>query len=186
MCIDIEIWSKENAEKLLRDVGIKEGQIVLDFGCGADGNYTIPAARIVGKRGWVYAIDKEVKSLVKLMKKSKAEKIENIAGMVPSGQLAIPLANKSVDVILLYDVLHLGYFSESVFRKRILNEAHRVVKPQGFISVYPTHLRKYAITFRKVLREIRDSGFELKGEIYRRLVHDNRLVRGRIFKFSKK
>ena len=177
---------KENVEKLLRNVGIKEGQTVLDFGCGADGNYTIPAARIVGRKGRVYSIDKEAKSLLKLVKKSKSERLENIAGIVPSGELTIPLANKSVDVILLYDVLHLGYFSEAVSRTRILNEAHRVVKPKGFISVYPTHLRKYAMTFRKVLREIKDAGFDLKGEIYRRLVHDNRLVRGRIFKFSKK
>jgi len=186
MCKDIERWSKENAERVLRDVGIEEGQTVLDFGCGADGNYTIPAARIVGKIGRVYALDKEMKSLVKLMKKLKSKRLENIAGLIPSSELTIPLENESVDVIMLYDVLHPGYFSESDSRRRILNEAHRIVRSEGFISVYPTHLRKYAMTFRKILSEIKDASFDLKEELYRRLVHDNKLVRGRIFKFLKK
>ena len=50
--------SKERAtcELVIRDTGITTGHTVLDFGCGA-GNYTIPAAKEVGPRGTVYAVD---------------------------------------------------------------------------------------------------------------------------------
>ena len=34
---------------VLKEVGIKKGHIILDFGCGA-GTYCLPAAKIVGKR----------------------------------------------------------------------------------------------------------------------------------------
>ena len=41
------------AMELLKAVGIKKGQTVLDFGCG-EGNYTIPAAKLVKNEGKVY------------------------------------------------------------------------------------------------------------------------------------
>jgi len=53
----MEIESR--AIELLERIGISKGQTVLDFGCGY-GIYTIPVAKIVGKQGRVYALDKEV------------------------------------------------------------------------------------------------------------------------------
>ena len=46
------------ALEVLRRIGIKKGQTVLDFGCGY-GAYTIPVAEIVGEQGRVYALDKD-------------------------------------------------------------------------------------------------------------------------------
>ena len=46
--------------EVLRRIGIKRGQTVLDFGCGY-GAYTIPVAEIVGEQGRVYALDKVIK-----------------------------------------------------------------------------------------------------------------------------
>jgi len=45
-------------EEEVRKLGLKEGQKVLDYGCGI-GSYTFPAARLVGDRGRVYASDRE-------------------------------------------------------------------------------------------------------------------------------
>ena len=69
---DNEIWLKKYSEKLLREVGIKKGQTVLDFGCGK-GNYTIPVAKIVGQDGFVYALDKS-KSFKKLIHDNNYDK----------------------------------------------------------------------------------------------------------------
>ena len=67
---DVKRWLKEGGERFLRDIGIKQGQVIVDFGCGA-GHYTIPAAKIVGKEGTVYAIDKERSTLNQVMQRAK-------------------------------------------------------------------------------------------------------------------
>ena len=67
--------------KVLRQVGIKRGQTLLDFGCGY-GTYAIPAAKIVGVRGIVYALDKDKEILDKLMQKAVSQNLRNIEKMV--------------------------------------------------------------------------------------------------------
>jgi len=42
--------------KVLRAIGVKPGQVVLELGCGP-GFFTIPAGKIVGEEGLVYALD---------------------------------------------------------------------------------------------------------------------------------
>ena len=182
---DVKKWLKEKSELFLRSVGIKEGQTVLDFGCN-DGNYTISAARIIGSKYKIYALDKEEKSLVKTIKRAKLGGLENVVGLISSNELEIPLNGSSIDVILLYDVLHRGYFPEQKSRYEILKEVYRVLKPDGFISVYPTHLKKYGMTFKRVVNEIQNVGFNLEGKFYKNLVHDEKLVRGYIFNFRKR
>jgi precorrin-6B methylase 2 len=69
---DLLIWLERTGETTLRSIGITNGQILLDFGCGS-GNYVIPAARIVGDEGVVYALDKNYYALDALMERVHAE-----------------------------------------------------------------------------------------------------------------
>ena len=59
-----------NASKMLSEVGVGEGQSVLDFGCGS-GTYSIPAARLVGDFGRVYSLDVNRGALDKLSRKAE-------------------------------------------------------------------------------------------------------------------
>ena len=59
------------ASEVIKYIGVKAGQSVLDFGCGS-GIYTIPVAGIVGKRGKVYALDKAREDLDNLMRRADA------------------------------------------------------------------------------------------------------------------
>ena len=43
---DVQRWIKHDGVAYIREMGIKTGQIVVDFGCN-DGHYTIPAARVL-------------------------------------------------------------------------------------------------------------------------------------------
>lgn len=181
---EVKRWLEGNAELFLEDMGLRKGQKVLDFGCN-EGNYTIPAAKIVAEEGKVYALDREEKSLAKTIEKARTKKLKNVIGIICSYELSIPLNKKSVDVILLYDVLHRGYFPEAQSRKRILNSLYETVRKNGFISVYLTHLKQFGMTFKKALKEIEGAGFIYSQETRKKLVHDNNLVRGRIFTFRK-
>ena len=104
---------------MLQRVGIRKGQIVLDFGCGS-GTYTIPAAQIVGKHGRVYALDKDKMALDELMREAESAGLKNIERMDTSGGLEIDLADDSVDVVLMFDVLHSFYFPQAEDRRRLL------------------------------------------------------------------
>jgi len=146
----VEKWLDDYCEEFLRRVGIKSGQAVLDFGCGS-GNYTIPVAVIVGRKGRVYALDKERRGfwpsegLDKLMQRAESRGLENIVVMKTSGELKIVLEDESVDVVLLYDILHYYYFSEEDDRRKLLREVYRILKPNGFISFYQEN-REYFTT----------------------------------------
>lgn len=49
-------WLKEDGEIFIKEIGIKENQITLDFGCG-EGHYTIPAAKVIGRGGKDYILN---------------------------------------------------------------------------------------------------------------------------------
>ena len=135
MKTDAEKWFKEDGEKVLKDVVIKRGDIVLDFGCG-EGTYSLPAAKIAGKEGKVFALDKSISKLDELTRRAKSAGLEKIKTVKTSGRLKVPFPDGHFDVVLLYDILHSYYFSMDE-RKKLLEEVHRALKPGGLLSVYP-------------------------------------------------
>ena len=77
MSIDVEIWIERNAEKFLKEIGIKKGMKVLDFGCGK-GHYVIPLSKVVGKEGVVLGIDKDKETLRELSEIIEEKNFSNI------------------------------------------------------------------------------------------------------------
>jgi ubiquinone/menaquinone biosynthesis C-methylase UbiE len=170
---------ESRAIEVLERIGIRRGQAVLDFGCGC-GTYTIPAAKIVGAKGRVYALDKDKEALDALMQKAVSADLENIERMETSGE-EIELTDESVDVVLLFDVFHSFYFPQASDRRRLLVEIYRIMKPTAFISVWPKHMESEAGD------EIRNAGFHLKKEHSGTLIHENKdLEKGKILNFRKR
>ncbi|RLG96552.1 hypothetical protein DRO28_05405, partial [Candidatus Bathyarchaeota archaeon] len=125
-------------EEVLRSIGIKKGFVVLDFGCGS-GAYTIPAARMVGEEGVVYALDKDEKALDELMRRAESEGLNNVRRIGTKGEVNLKLDDESVDVVLLYDIF--WYFPLSDPRlTSLLKEAYRVLRGSGLLSVLPKHI----------------------------------------------
>ncbi len=190
MTTDVERWLREDGKTFLEDIGIKRGQIVLDFGCGA-GNYTIPASKLVGENGRVYAQDKNIEVINQLIKKAESEGLENIVPInSQSADLKINLEDESVDVILVYDVLH---YYNVVERNKIYDEFYRVLKKEGLLSIYPKH-NKFDQPFwnfadmrlEDIIKEIEVAKFNFKGKFYKRLIHDNFYNMGYLLNFTKK
>jgi len=122
-----------NPRKLLEKVDIKERQIVLDFGCGS-GSYVIPAARMVGENGMVYALDIHPLAISAVEKKANKEGLTNIATILSDRDTGLP--DESIDVVLLYDVIR------SIKDKRaLLKELHRVMKANGLLSILAEHIK---------------------------------------------
>lgn len=187
MKTDVERWIKNDGEEFLRRIGIKEGYVVLDFGCN-EGHYTIPAAKVVGNKGMVYAIDIDKGPLDRLKRMAEKEGLENILIIQNSGE-NIPLKNESVDVVLLYDVLH--YMNKSK-RKRLFNEVYRILRQDGFLSVYPRHtlenhpLWEFAdVTLEEVRKEIEDANFNFIRSFLTILIHDENYTKDHVLNFGK-
>jgi ubiquinone/menaquinone biosynthesis C-methylase UbiE len=115
-----------NPPKELNKLDIQEGQKILDYGCGI-GSYTLAAASLVGKKGRVYALDKEQLAVRRVQEKAKKEGFGNIETVLSDGDTGLP--DKSLDVILLYGVLPEIENTESLLR-----ELYRVLKPNGYLS----------------------------------------------------
>ena len=173
---DVDRWLKELAVPFLKRVGIQPKQRILDFGCGP-GFYTVPAARIVGSRGRVFALDKSAKVLQELEQRAKEESLSNIEILLTSGELVIPLHDDSVDVCLLYDVIHSYYFTQQR-RVTLLREIQRVLKSGGFLSFYPSHMN-----FDTSKRLLESMGFECIGTMKAPLLHYYSLKEDRILNF---
>ena len=170
---------ESRAIELLERIGVRRGQTVSDFGCGY-GAYTIPVAKIVSAQGRVYALDKDKEALDELMQKAGSACLTNVERMETSGELEIRLADESVDVVLLFDVLHPYYFPQANDRRRLLSEIYRIMKPTAFVSVWPKHMEL------ETEDEVEKVNFYLEKELPEMLIHNNRnLEKGRLLNFKK-
>lgn len=178
MKADINDWLNEKGTILLEKVGIKKGQIVLDFGCGR-GNYTLPAAKIVGDEGKVYAVDKDEFKLNELSEKAKSDGLNNIKIRKTSGELEFGFENDFFDVVLFYDIF--WYFSlKSTGLAKLLKEAYRISKTDVLVSIYPEHTQ-----IEKLKEEIEESGFTLQNKFTEEVFHEDEFTIGQILNFRK-
>ncbi len=141
-------WLENEAINILKNFGLKKGQIVVDFGCGK-GIYSIIAAKIVGNAGKVYALDSDEEGLLnELYENIEKENIKNIEIIKTTGEIRIPLENDSVDFVLIYDVVHLLNNDERI---KLFKEISRVLKNEGIVSYHATHLGgKYDVNLEQV------------------------------------
>jgi SAM-dependent methyltransferase len=133
--LEFRTWLTENAFDVLEKVGVRKGQAVLDYGCGS-GTFAIPSAKIVGEEGKVYALEVHPQDLECVSEKAKDEGLGNIETVLSdSPRLTTGLPDGSVDAVLVYDVMHV-----IDDRQGLLKELHRVLRPDGFLSIFPMHI----------------------------------------------
>ncbi len=125
---------------ILKEVGIKPGFHILDYGCGP-GSYVTAASELVGESGKVYALDTHplaVQTVQNIASKNQLTNVETIHSDCKTG-----LSDSSIDAVLLYDILHyLDNLGE------VLEELHGVLKADGILSVSDHHMREDEIVSR--------------------------------------
>jgi len=120
--------------KILQEAGVHSGMTALDFGCGP-GGFSLAAARLVGPEGRVYAMDIHPLAVKSVQRATDKQGFNNIQTVFGGSLVAVP--EGSVDIALLYDVLH-----DLPEPGLTLVELHRVLKSKGVLSVSDHHLQE--------------------------------------------
>jgi ubiquinone/menaquinone biosynthesis C-methylase UbiE len=119
---------------ILKEVGIETGFHVLDYGCGP-GSYIMPLVKLVGDSGKVYALDMHPLAIEKVRGLISKKRITNIMTILSDCDTGLP--PQSLDVVLLYDILH-----DLDEPDRVIAELHRILKPKGILSVSDHHMKQ--------------------------------------------
>jgi ubiquinone/menaquinone biosynthesis C-methylase UbiE len=116
--------------KILRGADIQPGQTVLEVGSGT-GFFTITAARLIGDKGCLIAMDPLSTYVERLKEEVEATGLRNVQ-VVRRDALDTGLEAASIDKVLLFGVLPFP----SLPLNRLLPEMHRVLKPNGTLAVW--------------------------------------------------
>jgi ubiquinone/menaquinone biosynthesis C-methylase UbiE len=121
-----------DAGNVLRYIGINEGERFMDLGCG-DGHFSIVVSQAVGKDGLVYAFDVDVESIAQLQKEIAEKKITNIKASVVDITKKLPLADESISLAFMSNVLH--GLVENGEADSTFNEIARVTTYNGRLAI---------------------------------------------------
>lgn len=187
---EVNRWMQKDGVSFLQELGIRRGEVVLDFGCGS-GHYVIPAAKVVGAGGTVIGMDQDKSALSEMMRLAKREGLENIAAILtPPASVVIPLQTASVNTVLLYDVLH--YFNPEE-RIEFYHRVRQVLKEKGLFSLFPKHHKSdwamwhlAEMGLEDIIKEVEECGFYLHARLPVRLLHDEYQENNIVLNFRKK
>jgi ubiquinone/menaquinone biosynthesis C-methylase UbiE len=152
----------KNPYRLLESAGLRAGQKVLEVGCGP-GFFTIPAAKIVGDKGLIYAIDINQRAIKRIEGKMRKYGIKNIRPILGNASDS-GLQDNSIDLAFVFG---LRYIAGGL--NNLVSGMHRVLKDRGVLS-----FEKTSGASEKLVNEVERAGF-VKIE-----------KRGRIFIFAKR
>lgn len=113
-------------EETLISLGLREGMNFIDVGCGS-GYFTLPASKIVGKNGKVYAIDVQ-QEMLEILKQNGVP--ENVVILLAKSDYDFPIEDETGDFTLCAFVLH-----ENKDPIRFLEEVKRITKTGGKIVI---------------------------------------------------
>jgi ubiquinone/menaquinone biosynthesis C-methylase UbiE len=156
---------EESAEEMIKQLGIKPGQVLCDLGCG-NGFHTLKMAELTGEKGVVYGVDIQVEMLRMLKDRAGKSSIKNIK-TVHAAYHDPGLPANTFDLILLVDVYH-----EFSHPDHLLKAMRKSLKPNGRIAlveyreedpevpIKPLH----KMSKKQILKEFLPAGFKLVGE----------------------
>ena len=140
-----------NPQRLLKAAGLKPGQKVLEVGCGP-GFFTIPAAKIVGNEGVVYAVDVHPLAIERVKEKIEKEGIKNVKPFLANAA-DTGLPDKNIDLAFLFGLQYIAGGLEDV-----ISEIHRILKDGGVLS-----FEKTRGSAKKLIEEVERGGFVYSG-----------------------
>ena len=114
-------------ETLIR-LGLHEGDVMADIGCGI-GYFTIPASKIAGDSGNIFAMDILPEMLQDVGAKIKDNNISNIE-IILTEENDLKLEDDKITFAFISLVLH-----EADEKEKFLSEIKRIISPKGKIAI---------------------------------------------------
>jgi len=147
----------KNPYSSLETAGLRQGQKVLEVGCGP-GFFTIPAAKIVGTAGIVYAVDVNPRAVKRVEEKMRKYGINNIKPILGNAANS-GLPDSSIDLAFIFG---LRYIAGGL--SNLISEMCRILKTGGILS-----FEKNTGSDDKLIEEVESVGFiktEKKGRVF--------------------
>jgi ubiquinone/menaquinone biosynthesis C-methylase UbiE len=147
----------KNPYRSLEAAGLKPGQKVIEVGCGP-GFFTIPAAKMVGEKGLIYAIDVNQRAIKRVEEKIRKFGVDNIKPILGNAADS-GLQDSSIDLAFIFGLRYIaGGLSD------LVSEMHRILKAGGILS-----FEKTMGSDDKLVEDVEKAGFvktEKKGRIF--------------------
>jgi ubiquinone/menaquinone biosynthesis C-methylase UbiE len=137
--------------KLVNSGMIKQGQKILDIGCGT-GHLSIEMARIVGESGEVYAMDIHPLAIASVNKSIRTKGIKNVKTILTS-KLETGLPDCYIDIIFVinsYDMIR--------NKRKLHSEISRLLKSDGRLIICN---RINILTSSKKIKKIFDNDYSM-------------------------
>jgi len=121
-----------NVDLLFSKAQVEEKMKVADLGCGSSGHFVFAGAKIIGKKGVMYAVDILRTALETISKRARAENLANIKTIWTNLEIfgATKIEAGSLDIGLLINTLY-----QSHKRAEILRESIRLLKKNGKLVI---------------------------------------------------
>jgi ubiquinone/menaquinone biosynthesis C-methylase UbiE len=121
---DPERRSWQDPEKIFSSIGLRKGMVLVDVGCG-EGYFALPAARIVGPEGMVYAVDINTDAVANLNEQAKIEGLRNLSAEVKKAEAAIACEG-CADIVFFGIDLH-----DFADPEQVIRNAKTMLRPSG-------------------------------------------------------
>jgi ubiquinone/menaquinone biosynthesis C-methylase UbiE len=116
----------QDPEEILSSIGVVQGMVFVDMGCG-DGYFALPAARRVGRSGRVYANDVNDEAVERLRQRAAQEGLDNLFTDVKEAEETV-VCEECADVVFFGIDLH--DFRDPV---QVLLNAKKMLRHEGWL-----------------------------------------------------
>lgn len=174
------IWLETEGVKMLREIGVKQGDNVIDYGCG-EGRYTIPLSLLVGKQGCVYSIERDQNAISVIQERLPLfsdPEIVNILNIDHPESMTI-IDDHSIDAIFAFDVLQYVDDWDKLFLY-----FHQLIKPKGKVCIYPAAIPHPGdVDIDLIISKMNIAGFQFVKSSEFRMMHNVDMVDDVVYSF---
>jgi ubiquinone/menaquinone biosynthesis C-methylase UbiE len=173
-------WLSGDGAEMVRSLGVKESDCVVDFGCGK-GRYTIPAVQVVGKKGMVFAVERHADELDIFNERLEKFSVNKSVKILNTEDLHLDFtSDKSVNVLFAFDVLQYVEDYETLFKS-----VKRVLSPNGLLIIYPAGVPHPGdVDMDLITKIIEKNGMKLHSQKEYKMMHNKFMVDDIIYTFK--